>query len=169
MTTIAYKDGVLASDSMVSDVHRGLYEGTTQKVFQLSGGCLYASSGDYDDRAVRALLDSVRSPDQLPSPQQLWECDVNADCVLVFPDGQVFIITITTDVEPGDDENPVQAAEIFQVSAPYVAVGSGRQIALGAMWAGRSAAQAIEAACEHNVWTRGPVQSMRLRAAEKGR
>lgn len=161
MTTITYRDGVLAADSGVFNESRNLHEGAMQKVFQLMGGLLYAGAGDADDRAVRALLDNVRSPDQLPGAKELLatSCDINA--VVVFPDGQVF--TISCDASDADDEDDTTwDAEIIPLRAPYLALGSGCQIAMGAMWAGKSAVQAVEAACEHNVWTRGPVQSLRL-------
>jgi hypothetical protein len=169
MTTCAYKDGILATDSMVSDVTRGTYEGSTQKVFQLAGGCLYASAGEFDDRAVRALLDQVRSPDQIPSAKDLMECGVNVDAILVFPDGAIFQITLTCEYDEEDENARDVGANVFPVSAPYVAVGNGRQVALGAMWAGKTASQAIEAACEHNVWTRGPVQSMRIKPHQEAK
>jgi ATP-dependent HslUV protease subunit HslV len=164
MTTICYRSGTLASDSGVFHPERNLHEGATQKVFQLAGGLLYAGAGDADDRAVRALLDGVRSPDQLPSAKDLLAtgCDINA--VVIFPDGQVY--TVACNAPDEEDDAGTWSAEIILLRAPYLALGSGREIALGALWAGKSAEQAVEAACEHNVWTRGPVQSLRLRAVE---
>jgi hypothetical protein len=163
MTTIAYRDGVLAADSGVFDVESNLHEGATQKVFLLTGGLLYAGAGDVDDRAIRTLLDNVRSPDQLPSSTDLLATDTEISAVVVFPDGQVFTVTTSYGDEDKDTPHLDWCAEIIPIKAPYVAIGSGKQIALGALCAGKSAVQAVEAACEHNVWTRGPVQSLKLR------
>ena len=163
MTTIAYRDGVLAADSGVFDVERNLHEGATQKVFALTGGLLYAGAGDVDDRAIRALLDNVRSPDQLPSTADLLAADTEISAIVVFPDGQVFTVMTSCGDEDADNPHLDWCAEIIPIKAPYVAIGSGKQIALGALWAGKSAIQAVESAIEHNVWTRGPVQSLRLK------
>ena len=164
MTTIAYKEGVLASDSGAFDDQRNLYLGFTPKVYTLSGGLLYGAAGDIDDRAVRNLLDAVRSPDQLPSTRELLETKCDVEAIVVFPDGKLFTIMVAKADEDKPDSDWV--AEVAEIRTPYIALGSGRQIALGAMWAGLTATKAIEAAMEHNVWTRGPVQSLKVKPLE---
>ena len=43
---------------------------------------------------------------------------------------------------------------------PYYAIGSGSDVALGALATGASAKRAVEIACEYNVYTGLPVQTM---------
>ena len=47
-------------------------------------------------------------------------------------------------------------------NTPYIAGGTGSTIALGAMHAGASAVEAIQAAIAHDSHTRGPVRSLKL-------
>ncbi|MGA0595606.1 hypothetical protein [Enterovirga sp. CN4-39] len=49
----------------------------------------------------------------------------------------------------------------FEASAPYFAIGSGRDQALGAMFMGAGAEDAIRAAIAHDVWTNGDVVTLR--------
>ena len=45
--------------------------------------------------------------------------------------------------------------------AAYAAIGSACDVALGALHAGATAEQAVEAAIEHSQWAHGPVRSLR--------
>jgi hypothetical protein len=53
----------------------------------------------------------------------------------------------------------------YQVRAPFFAVGSGSELALGAMAVGASAERALEIACEYDNGTKGPVETLRFESA----
>ena len=46
---------------------------------------------------------------------------------------------------------------------PYVALGSGRLLALGCLWHGGSAVEAVRAGIAHDIASGGKVQAVRLR------
>lgn len=79
-----------------------------------------------------------------PTPEQ----DENrSDCGLViWPDGRIEMF---------------EAGGSFEMTPPYFAIGSGRPEALGAMYAGATAEQAVRAAIEHDAFTGGDVTVLR--------
>lgn len=54
----------------------------------------------------------------------------------------------------------------FSCRAPYYAFGSGKESALGAMFAGANAAEAVRAAIEHDPHTAGEVLTLRAEVQE---
>lgn len=128
MTTIAYKDGVLAADSMVSDEdikHIGL-----PKLFRIPGGRVGFAGTYVHTGAFVRWLEAGRPADALPP--------VGDTCALVVWDqgeyaGQLWYY---------DDS---LEALVWPLSGPF-AFGSGAAAALGAMYAGADAATAVEIA-----------------------
>lgn len=145
MTSIAYRDGVLAADSGVQS--RGTRIGSVQKVFKAKDGSLLAYAGDANLAAdVAEWVDGGLRHDSVPDTADrgtiLW----------VQPDGSVHII------DGGGKPYPVEA--------PFYAEGSGEDLALGAMAAGASAVQAIEIAIHFDSGSSGPVQFVELEKAD---
>lgn len=146
MTTIAYRDGIMAADSAVSNPDSGMLIGRTpNKVIRLPSGALYGSAGDLDDRLLLAMIFDVKTPDDLPDPVALSEIKQSIDAIFVFPDRRVFAVSTN------------ERACATMLEGEFFALGSGGDIAIGAMAAGASAYQAVEIACEWNSWTRPPI------------
>ena len=146
MTVICYRDGVLASDSLAQSLY-STRSGTIQKIFDLEHG-VFASTTGYAP-AAQKLLHWYRSEgghagltEQPGAPDE-----EHIGCIQVFwPDGiEIF-------------EKGVRQIE---ATAPFHAYGAGREIALGAMWMGATAEQAVEAAIALHTSCGGPVQVLR--------
>lgn len=148
MTTIAYRNGVMASES--GCVGDGARVGATKKVFKLASGALYGSCGDADDRSLRKLLDKAKRGSQLPTAERLKKVVGDIQAILVLPCGEVW------DVQTGND------CGALPLAADFHAVGSGHRFALGAMAAGATAEKAVAIACEYDVNSKGPIQVMKL-------
>ncbi len=139
MTTIAYRDGIMAADSAA--FADDTYGGSCVKVFRTKSGGLAAFCGSMIfSAAIQAWLQSGEGS------KPAYGTDVTG--ILVEADGAIWVVN-------GDGDRA-------QLNAPYVASGSGRIAALGAMAAGASAERAVEIACELDAYTRGPVQMERL-------
>lgn len=149
MTTIAYKDGVLACDSAWSDDNRII--GTFTKIRRFDTGVLYGAAGGGDDRDLLNLLHNVTDPNDLPSIAALWEIQGDFSALMVFSDSRVFLITTAED-----------DCGVCQVSTP-AAVGSGKLIAYGAMDAGADAVRAVEIACARDNASCLPAHSISLK------
>lgn len=159
MTVIAYssKYKILAADSRCTDAHMMHYT-NCKKIFRLKNGALLGTSGDSDDRGVRALLEKA-TPKRMPTRAQLAELKMVFSGILVFPKGQVF--TIDTDYidRQGDGE---WAGAVDQITDEIVAVGHGAQFAYGAMEAGASPIDAVRATCRRDTTCALPVQWERI-------
>jgi hypothetical protein len=140
------------------------------KIKRLKSGALLGSAGDNDSRALEALLDSVKTPEKLPTRVQLAETKNEFMGILALPRGGVFIISTGKVDEQGF---PVDEDEDFGVwpattMGGYAAVGSGAEAALAAMDAGATAEQAVNIACKRNINCRPPVHKIRLLARPSG-
>jgi hypothetical protein len=161
MTVIAYKDGVMASDS-------GLFWddnyciGTVQKLYRLDNGAIYGGAGESDDRLLRAVLGEF-GPDC--PVEKLQHPDLNADyqVLLAMPDASLWYVGITR-----NEEHEGGSVECFQFKAPMAAIGFGRWGfgrwgVFGAMVAGKSAAEAIEVMLPYLTNAKGPIQTTNLK------
>ena len=140
MTTVAYRDGIMASDS-------SCWEGSTnahsvRKVWKIRG-CLVGCSGAMQDihAFVRWVKDGGDEEDY-PRMRQL-------SAIVAAPDGKVW------SYEHGSfHSTPVIGA--------YCATGSGSSVALGAMHHGATAVEAVRAARDHNESTKGRIVTVKL-------
>jgi hypothetical protein len=148
----------MASDSGQYNGKR--FEGNITKVFVLTDGSLYGAAGDADDRSLRALLEI--KGDKV-TDQELAELELSIDAIYVRPCGTVYLIECCS----SDGKKREAGGSLNLVRAPFYAVGSGRDVAYGSMQRGGTAEQAIEDAAVWNVWTRLPVQSVRLGHGEQ--
>jgi ATP-dependent HslUV protease subunit HslV len=141
VTTIAYRDGVLAADSLFTK--DGIVHGTGRKIFDLGDGRLLAIMG-YGPHAYRlkTWIEAGCGGDQPPG-------DAGA-AVLFEPDGRIRIF------ENGGEQPECDAA--------FHAYGSGEQIAMGAMGAmaaGASAERAVQVATALCTQTGGEVHTLK--------
>ncbi len=141
MTTIAYRAGVLAADSScwVGSTHTH----PIKKIFrvrELMIGCCGRVS---DIHAFVKWIDHSADFEEYPRLSDF-------EALVISPDGKVRAF------EP-------QSPDPIPVLGAYCALGQGSDFALGAMWAGASAVDAIKAARDHNSHTHGRIQQLRLK------
>lgn len=160
MTTIAVKDGIMACDSKCTDKH-GSFSTKIKKVHRLTNGALFGQSGDVDVRLVLELL-SKATAKKLPSRWDLSETYTSVDGILAFANGRVFSIDVYQDAV---GETVEWNAQVMEVEERFFAVGTGSHFALGAMKAGRSAAEAVAIACHFDSFSQPPVKEYLVREA----
>lgn len=140
MTTIAYKDGVVAVDSLA--VQGGSVAGHVYKIIRM-GDVRYIGVGDWAEInwAARSMhLHNLESFRDLESARLSDET-----IILTCGGGLVYVHS-----RNGDYEHPV---------AQPGAWGTGADIALGAMAAGATAEKAVECAVLYDLNTDGPVHT----------
>lgn len=161
MTTIACKDGHMASDSCWTDTNA--VAGTLKnKITRLRSGALLGEAGDNDSRACVKALQNVKSFDQMPTAKKLAACQVDYAAIMLFPDGTMAQIAIEKEGTSQDSYK----AQAFPVNRGMTAVGSGATLAIGFMGAGKSAAEAVAFAAEWDNATRLPVHDFTCQPQE---
>jgi len=143
MTTVAYRAGILAGDTRVSDDDT-IDPGDVCKVFKLPNGTLIGFAGTLA-KIQKCLRELEKNPDKLniktSSKDDIFEC------IVISPDGKVKIL---------------ESAGWVETEAKYYAIGSGRLPALVAMRCGKSARQAVKIAMDFDKNTGGKVRSVQL-------
>lgn len=87
--------------------------------------------------------------DDNPNKPDLASLDIkNIEALLVSPHGEVALLD--------------SSAYPMKIRAKYFAIGSGEEVALGAMAMGASAEEAVRAAIKHTVGCSGPIQKVKL-------
>lgn len=145
MTTIAFRDGVLASDShVVFDQQVHVYD--VVKIVETNDGKFAGACGKLSQAA--RFLQWIVNPGKRESP--ISDPDVSG--FTVDEDGVVTIY---------DDEGS------HEIELPYnfFALGSGQEAALAAMHMGATAEQAIEIAGRVCKFTGGRIQVLRFKDA----
>lgn len=157
MTVIAYKDGILACDSLWVDGDlKSIYK---TKIYKLDNGLCIGGAGDSDDRALVKLLSEIKfkgnlTIDHLPTVKQLQEMNQNLTFLIVhrgYKETKIFIINT-------GDTNCV-----YEITQKFYAVGSGAHIAIGAMAAGASAEGACKIACTYEINCAEPVNTIKVK------
>lgn len=156
MTIIAYRAGIIASDSCWCDGSEGDYGGVItnvqNKLIRLAKGAIYGGAGATDERALVALLAGAETVKDLPPAVELEKQEYcNLKALIVLPDRTVWLI------EGGPDGNGVEP-----VNQEFAAIGCGGPIAIGAFARGATAEQAARIACKWNVYCRPPVHTLSL-------
>ena len=137
MTTIAYRDGVLASDSQATEC--GL-KSSVQKIFRLKD-CDIAITGELYTAMKFVQWYGNRKEDVT------FESDDDFECI-IFADGKLYSV----------DRNKI-LIELRLFEGSYFAFGSGRDYALGAMKMGATAVEAVKIAAEFDSSTGGDIQT----------
>jgi ATP-dependent protease HslVU (ClpYQ) peptidase subunit len=139
MTTIAYRDGILASDTQVTHGPT-IMKSKCRKVFKLPDGSLYGHTGSLEaGELMRRSLVSGEAPPNLTSDA--------FDGIMIRPNGQTFFY-----------ENKAWV----KLKVDFCALGSGKEHAYGAMAVGASAEQAVHAAITLDPVSGGRVQYVEL-------
>lgn len=143
MTTIAYKDGVIAFDSRVTN--SGIIINDDAEKFHIKGGKRFFYSGAESD--IDRLIDGY-----LGGLIKL-EHGVDGNAIVAEDVSGLYFVGVTEDFELwrcGIDHGIVYA------------IGSGRDFALAFMDAGMSAVDAVKMTCKRDVYTGGTIRSYDL-------
>jgi hypothetical protein len=144
LTTIAYRDGVLAGDRRATD-DGTIMPGRFRKVYKNKQGWLYGACGDSGPcEHLNRFMHSC--PEGLPFDAR-WPAG-KYSALVVSPDGHLFI------VEKGFIE------QLYDQE--FYAMGSGTTPALGAMYMGADAIQAVKIAIEIDSKSGGGVDAVSL-------
>lgn len=136
MTTFAYRDGVLVSDTAIS--YSEMVCGQTIKIAQRKGYFAAAcGSAAISQTFVRWFQNGM-----VGDPPSMENKSYQASAYIFCPDDKIISF------EPSG---------MHWHTAPYVADGSGSKLAYGVMANGGTAVEAIEAACKHDIFTREPI------------
>lgn len=134
MTTIAYRNGVLAADTAVINGYTKLARAITKAVKH--HGCVAAAAG---------------TATYLGAFLRWFEANEVGEPPVAGDDDAGMI------VRPGPVVHRYEKGGWFQVTAEYYAIGSGRDHAAGAFFMGANAEQAVRAAIEHDPASGGDV------------
>lgn len=164
MTTVAYKNGVMACDSRCSDEDRHITK--CKKIFRLRTGALLGIAGDDDTRDLEKLLENVHAGYDIPSREELAELKLEGSYLLVLSNGEIWNIVSEMQEFANSDE---WRASVRQIEEEFAAIGSGSHLAIGAMEFGASAKEAVECAAKWDLYSAPPIQTMKLVEKEKGK
>lgn len=140
MTTIVWRHPVLAGDTRVTAGSTILPE-TYRKVFKLKDGSLYGGAGTLEQ--VEFVRRHLVKGTAAPKIDTKWDLEA----IHIRLDGSIWAF---------------QGLLWMRVDAPYVAMGSGCDAALGALAMGASARAAVKAAMASDMHTGGKVTTVRL-------
>lgn len=149
MTTIAYRDGVMASDTQVSAGGRKF---RTHKVKPLKDGGLIGSSGKLADILKIQRWAEAGFPDE-GKPD--FGDEGEFECLIVTGAGEIYLL---------DEE-----MELMPFFDPFIAVGSGGAYAMAAMECGKSPEDAVRVAAKYDANTSEPVETFRVEPKEAPR
>jgi len=163
MTTIAFRDGIMAADSRCTDEFYMVLT-DCQKIYRLSSGALLGTAGDDDARALLDALDSVHHETALPSRHELAELEIEFTGLLALPDDTLWQI----EVEWVEREHEGHwSGSVSQIRFDFAAVGSGAHFAMGAMGHGATAEEAVEVATKFDIFSALPLQTESLRESDQ--
>ncbi len=139
MTTVAWDGETMAADSAVHDgetiVHR------MKKIQRMPNGALAGFAGDVEQ--AMALLEWLRGGQRGTKPKSK---DVSV--LYVTPQRRVY------HYDGGRKAHPI--------AEPFFSIGTGADVAFGAMFAGSNAKTAVRAAIKRDIFSRGPLQVLKL-------
>lgn len=141
MTTVVFRDGILAADSLGCSGTNKL-PGAFQKLWRLEDGSLVGGAGDY--HRIANSIAVAKAPSEIPP---LAEYD-GTEILCVRPDRSLVLCSKGLFTELG---HPI-----------FYAIGSGAAIALGALHSGATAEQAILATSYVDIFTDHRVQTLSL-------
>jgi hypothetical protein len=137
MTTVAYRDGILAADTCMVQGDEVVLPGRLVKICKCPDGSLVGGAGIVSD--IYAFL--------------AWCQGGKAGEKPAIHDGSSFLEILPD----GSMRHHHEWGECPIEGAPYYAIGAGFREALGAMHAGATAIGAVHAAITHNAGTNGVV------------
>ncbi len=141
MTTIAYRDGVIAADSQITFENRR--DGKTLKIRRL--GRILAGAAGSASQCV-AFLDWLQrgAPGH---PPRLFSNEYRLDAFVVLTGGRIMAFN---------------GEAMLHFRSDLMAIGSGAAYALGAMACGATAAEAVAVAAKFDINTGGEISVLGL-------
>lgn len=145
MTTIAYRNGVIAADSReTTDDSVGVCEKLFRKRVGRRDVVIAAAGGSY---AGLIFVDWFGSGKD--APQTLVQLDLDEDFVAVVLDrGKVYTAN--------------HLCRLVEDRNTFTAEGTGRKAALAAMYCGRGAREAVAVACKVDPYSAPPIVTMKM-------
>lgn len=140
MTTIAYKDGIVAYDSRTS-AGSIITNDNSEKHYERDGVHFFMCGSLCDYEAFFAAFNGVK-PEYVP----------DVSCLAVV-DGKVYVCAYDSD--KGVWKSPIDMSQSY-------AIGSGSEFAWAAMDCGASAAQAIRIAMKRDTGTGGTIREFEI-------
>jgi 20S proteasome alpha/beta subunit len=145
VTTIAYRDGVLAGDTRSTNQSDEILPGHVRKVYRLRNGSLIAFAGML--ASIQAVVSKIKKdPNGILTISK--SDGSNIEGLLIYPDGKVM---------------QFDGSGWTSVKADYYAIGSGAVVARVAMRLGLSAKEAVRLAFEFVPSTGGRIQTVKLK------
>ena len=151
MTCIAYRDGVIAADTQETFGTRKIK--TAGKVFRVPSGpnkghylCMSGASF-----VGQKLVEWYTDPKSKEPPVVAADPDDDealVEFLVVTPARKLFLLNESRALVPFD--------------APFYAIGSGGDYAMGAMECGRNSIEAVRIACKHDAYCSLPLHVHRL-------
>lgn len=160
MTTIAFKDGVMACDSCWS--LGDAVDTLSPKITRLKSGALLGQSGGNDGRIFIELLENVKTYRGLPSYNTLLGIRSSFLGLLVLPNKEIIKIATTFAAPETWTEDNCDDVGVWTIDHEYTAVGSGTEFAIGAMANGADAKTAVKIACRYDINSRPPIHTATL-------
>lgn len=143
MTIVVYRDGVIASDSAIHLGNTRL--GSVRKIARGPDGSLGGAAGDANSLAK--FVDWIRDGEREPFGQ--LGGDLYPDALIVRPSGALFYT--------GHLGTPYRVTGV-----PWLLVGCGATVALGALHMGATAKEAVKAAIRWDSGCAGDIQILTL-------
>ena len=148
MSIVVYSNGVMASDSLV--VTNGTREGEVEKIFRMEKNgivSLFGMVGDMNKLTLfREWVESLSKVAPKLNELTSKESSLNAFSVISKNTGVFNVV----------DDYCVP----YSVKAPFYAIGSGRDHALGALEAGATAVEAVQIAIKLDISCGGSIQTL---------
>jgi len=141
MTVVAFRDGVMASDSAVTTGDE--FFCTTQKLFRAKDGSIAGFTGNLSQMGTFKRWFEESYPEvEVPKMGGTWETlIVHPDLSMWWTNGKGLLV---------------------EIKGQSMTIGSGGMWAKGALEAGATPAQAVQVAIDYNTACRGPIQIMQL-------
>lgn len=142
MSTIAYRDGIMAADSLC--VGADTRWGEVEKIIA-GDGCMGGAVGPAAAAAsyCRWITDRCTDDDMY-----FGDAFDDAEGLLVLADRTIWCWS--------------GKRRLFKLDTPFTAIGSGAKIAMGAMAMGASAEKAVQIASQFDVYTGGRITTLAL-------
>lgn len=142
MTTVAYKDGIIAADTLATNKKGVSFQ--TSKIRKIDGmligisGSLVAGTRAINYLSNRNIIEKLRGVFNFPGGDYSG--------IFVTSDGELFLI----------DGGPK-----IKLKSNFYSIGTGSSYAMGAMSAGATAEEAVRISIEYDHYSAGDVQKLR--------
>lgn len=161
MTTIAYKDGVIACDSRTSFGGLTFAGASQQKVFKTKGGYL-GTAGDANQRDKEWALPVKDKETFLIFLEHMAELEFDIQALFVADKNKNQVLYGYTNKEEGAGDFEFGTCVFDLEEGHGYAIGSGQLAASVAMYCGCTAEQAVEVAAKFDTRTDDRVKTYEL-------